>query len=403
MSRVGGIFALLAVASCGEPASVAEATSAITSGTPSSEPRVVALADDAGATICSAVILRPRVAITAAHCGPAARLRALHAVFGAEAASGRRVAILEAKVHPTYEPTTLRDDLALLLLGEDAPESAELATIDATLVGRDVRLVGFGIVAAGAGATAGTRREGTARIETIEATTVRVVPAPSLTCAADSGGAAFIDVDGVPRLVGITSRGDGACVSHTVLSRVDVAWTSFVEPFVRDASPGAAADLAVCYGDAHCARGKCVVAADAPAIRYCAPPCGANATCPSELRCTDGFCLHPTPTPGALGSTCTPTSCRVGECRSVASAESRCTRRCLPDEGCGAGFDCVHEQGAAYYCVPHVEAPRDDGDGCAYAADRARVSARPVQKDAWLLTGVALALLVRRRARRSCA
>lgn len=394
MRRVGVIFALLAAASCGETASVAKTTSAITNGTPSGEPRVIALADDAGATVCSAVVLRPRVAITAAHCGPAARLRALHAVFGSEAASGRHVAILEATVHPSYEPTTLRDDLALLLLGEDAPEGTELSTIDATLVGRDVRLVGFGIIAADAGTTAGRRREGTARIERIEDTTVRVVPAPSLTCAADSGGAAFIDVDGATRLVGITSRGDGACASHTVLSRVDVAWTSFVEPFVRDASPGAAADLATCYGDAHCARGKCVVAADAPAIRYCAPPCGGGATCPTGLRCADGFCIHPTPTPGALGSTCTPTSCRVGECRSVASAEARCTHRCLPDVGCEAGFDCVHEQGTAYYCVPRGEAPRDDADGCAYA--------RPARQDAWLLTGAALALLVRRRARRSC-
>ena len=142
-----------------------------------------------------------------------------------------------------------QNDIGAIILAEDAPVApARLfeGILTQDVVGRTVRVVGFGADDAG---RTGTRRSGTARVTSLERSSFSIAAAPGMSCGGDSGGPVFLEVDGTEQLVGITSSGDPACTTG-VNTRTDVqelfiqgAFDSMRRPPSSPAQPPSELDL----------------------------------------------------------------------------------------------------------------------------------------------------------------
>ncbi len=321
-----GAFTLLNT-SCHEPAPTGTSRHAVRAGTPAPDEaaavaislRGVACEDGPGAVVCSGTLVSSRLVLTAGHCAePYARGR-IEVWTGASLESpdlDRRV-ISSISVHPEYTETTSAFDAALLLL--DSPLDAPLwpvppTPMDATWVGRTVRVLGFGETGDTAGLTAGERRSGTAVITAVDEFTFTLAPDPALTCRGDSGGPVLADIDGVPHLVGVTSAGDKECIEQSVAARVDTLLPGFLDVALAAAPP------------------------DDPPIpleQTCSSPCTADLDCPADLVCAeDGSgaarCLLPGLEPAHLGPSCEDAAA-CGEAPCVALGPTcRCHTPCDP-------------------------------------------------------------------------
>jgi MYXO-CTERM domain-containing protein len=377
------------VASCGwlacaAPADPATETAAITQGVAAQDPAVVAILGADGTLGCTGTLIAPHTVLTAGHCVPALRRRELSVFFGDSlSGAGIFIAVSDTRVEPDFDPATLAHDVALFTLreaGPVAPLALDPRTLDASLVGQTLRIVGFGVTAPGAGDT-GDKRSGTASVTAVDALDVTAVGAPSLPCRGDSGGPALLDDGTGERVGGVVSRGDPGCVTDGVFARVDVARDTFIAPYLAATAPGTAATGDPCFYDGHCAEGTCAQAADDPLLYFCTRPCNGDRDCPAALACTAGECRHPLPSPGALGSSCTADSeCTSDDCYGT------CTRSCFgkPDS-CPAGFDCVAVDTFVDDCLPKA-------GGCGCSTE---------EGGGWTLPlGLLVALRLRRRQRR---
>ena len=371
MKRAAAAAAILACA-CSptvdrESAGVERA--AITGGSiDDADPAVVALADARGVG-CSGTLIAPHVVLTAGHCAEGVTPHGpVKVVFGSDAASGTSIEIADVHVHPGFDPGNFANDVALFALAADPPASAApipplAVTPDASLVNATVTLVGFGETAADAG-DLGKKRKGTAKIASVTATTIALT-GTSHTCTGDSGGPALLDVSGTTYVAGITSRGDATCTGNDTDTRVD-GFADFIASYVAATGEGTAKVGDRCFYARQCAAGNCIAASDDPTITYCAPTCDGSAGCPSTMTCSDGQCRYPTPTPGAIGSTCTTQSdCASTDC----NAKHVCSKRCVSSDECPSGFDCENVGSIDFYCMPQ---PKSDGgsSGCGLAGGR---------------------------------
>ena len=207
---------------------------AVTSATPALGDRaVVAVVQRGGDLRCTGTLIAPRAVLTAAHCGVTGDNASDFQVFVGEVVGGvgTGVDVIDVRVHPGFVAATFASDVAVLWLRDDVPVvPARLPeTTLAFEVGGAVRVVGYGVSAAGA-ADQGTRRQGSATISEVTEAEVTLAPAPSQPCSYDSGGPAFVVVAGVELLAGVTSRGDSACVTTSREVRVDAQLG-----FIRDA------------------------------------------------------------------------------------------------------------------------------------------------------------------------
>jgi hypothetical protein len=181
-------------------AKVQRSSSPIFGGTPSSRfPSVVWAGGE-----CSAVVVHPRLVVLAAHCGLGARI--------IELGDGSFVEAYEC--HAIASPAFAGRDLAYCVLDEmNALDRDGIippltsCELDALVPGIDVVMVGFGDSEADGGA--GTRREAVATL--VELGDELEVQRPSVgTCSGDSGGGAFVRVDGdggAWRFAGVLSSG----------------------------------------------------------------------------------------------------------------------------------------------------------------------------------------------------
>lgn len=303
----------------------------IVGGAASAEPAVVPLLRD-GELVCSGSVVAPHAVLTAAHCLVDARPFTVdgHTVLA-------RIAI------PTFEPTTLAHDLAIVVV--DPPFAVALPRGAANGA---ITLVGYGDPAPH------VQRSGTVAM-TAEALHLASA-GPVFTCEGDSGGPALAN----GAIVGVTSSGD--CATYSRHARVDVD-AAFLDATIARTAPGAAGAGDRCYHDANCAGGvACVPAADLPGRSFCAPAC--TSRCDGGLVCVDGLCRHPLPSPGAEGAACEASDdCADAPCVAPKGDDDAiCARRCfsdLPGFTCPAGQTCRPDDAGGEACF----APRDGG-GC---------------------------------------
>ncbi len=344
------------LSACASP--TASAPQAVTNGTADGgDPAVVALVDVAGTVGCTASVIAPHTAITAAHCVAGRDPRALRALFGSSLADGVFVTIADARVHPAFDATSFAHDVAMLTLRDEAPVpplALDERALDASLVGATFTVVGFGTTTS-AGGDGGEKRTGTARISEVTADELTALPDPSQPCRGDSGGPALLSADAVAAVV---SRGDSACSDHAIYARIDVARGPLVDPYLADTAPGTAHTGDACFYAGHCAEGPCLQAQDDPLLYFCSRACTSDADCPDAMSCAADGCRYPEPSPGALGSACT----RDADCTSATCREETCTVSCLGDpDACPADYACRGE-GLSLYCF----AIEDTGcGGCA--------------------------------------
>jgi secreted trypsin-like serine protease len=211
VAGLGVLVSTASAASDGEP-------SRITDGAADSTTAVVGIlaSDDALARpYCTGTLIAPTLVVTAAHCVTASG--PTHVDVG-----GERIEVAGTERAPTFDPTGLTDDIAVLYLAtvaSVAPIRIGRAT-DALRVGAMVRIVGYGRTSAEQPAD-GERRSGYAQIAELAARDFVIVAAPAQTCFGDSGGPALMALDGHYELVGVASSGDAACEERGRFVRVE--------------------------------------------------------------------------------------------------------------------------------------------------------------------------------------
>jgi MYXO-CTERM domain-containing protein len=340
----------------------------------SGDPGVVALVADPGGLRCTGVLIAPRVVLTAAHCLFRWRDNALAVGVGPEQYELERlVPVVDARRHPhfTLAPEIVRD-VGIMLLAEplDVPTwPIYPLPIDDTIIGKQLRLVGYGEDDTETPEFAGTKAQGSTIIESFDWDAIAYSAMPNTTCIGDSGSPNFIvDEAGVEHIIAITSSGDFEC-THGFGTRLDLHIDNFIEPYIAATSPGAAQPGDACFYDEQCAEGYCTPAYDEPALKFCSTRCDEDADCRSGMMCSAFLCRWPRPTPGADGSPCQVDQDCVSDLCGTAQGETggRCGSLCVPMPGiedidrlsCADGYSCVEDtRQRRYLCVA------DDSSGC---------------------------------------
>jgi hypothetical protein len=293
-----------------------------------------------GDVYCSGIAIAPRLILTAGHC---AEVLSDRVVFGSDAMHpDAAVAVASSLEAPDYSAQTLDNDLGVVVLATLGPPvpAFNAGSAEALVPGTHVRVVGLGVTAPDAGRL-GLKRQGDMVVTAVGQKTLDLAPGPANSCDGDSGGAVFAVEQGRERLVGVISSGDSECATRTRAIRVD-AYLDFLSEIEEKTQDHSARAGARCYDEVNCVQGSCYDPPDAPGFAYCASPCAAEPDCPSGMRCSDGACHFDTPSPGALGATCsTSDDCSSQLCAPVGGESKLCTRFCSPEgAACPGGMGC---------------------------------------------------------------
>jgi trypsin len=314
---------------------------AITYGKADGEDLGVVALLSGGSFPCTGTMVSDRLVLTAGHCFDLSRDPSRYQVaFGADSRRPLvRDGVTEIWIDPAYDPGSLQGDAALVLLAEEAPAGAApwpLAprSLDGA-EGATLRLVGYGLTD-DPDEPVGIKREGTARLTSLESWSFVLEASPSQTCNGDSGGPAFLEIDGQEALVGITSSGDPACAGYGRDTRLDVTLPLFVRPLIDATAPGTARTGQRCWFDANCVAGSCLTARSDPSVRYCSVECRDGRDCPGAMACTEttegSRCTYPDASPGAFGAPCSlDDDCESGLCAQRGFGDYSCSLRCFPE------------------------------------------------------------------------
>ncbi len=306
----------LFVLGCAE-AQIERRDQAITFGTPSSIAAVLSLRVDFNCSrsadpSCSSVLIDPRHALTAAHCVLDFKRAGVITLFDPNAPTSEApLEITRIVVHPNYDPVSREHDLAVLRLAQPT-DKPPLETTELNGNEGEVTLVGGGTDGQSSPVL---RREGKARIASIEANTLILHPDPSNACVGDSGGAVLSAES--RQLIGLIRSGDTACDSFTKATLLGPYHDEFIEPTIteleRKNEP-----LSPIAGD------------------QCGPACASHDECPNGELCsgsfdTKGYCYYaPLLRPGVFTNRCEPSteSCGPNSDCLIAGSSCRCFEAC---------------------------------------------------------------------------
>jgi secreted trypsin-like serine protease len=237
------LFALALLSACGGATGQADTSEdAIVQGTRTQDlPAVVALSIPGGGS-CTATVIAPRVAITAAHCLPKdAPAQSFVLLVGGDPVDPQSAvggyAVTEVHADPLFDLSDLANghDIGVVIAEADlvvAPMPVQLSPLPAELSGTKARIFGFGVNNGVSETGAGFKRAATMRITFDD----RFVYTGSLLggnlCRGDSGGPVVAKIDGVETVIAVHSYSDRYCLGFTGAStRVDT-YADFVRRFL---------------------------------------------------------------------------------------------------------------------------------------------------------------------------
>ena len=323
-----------ALACAPAPANVAARQEAILGGTADAASTNVFLLDlrfDTRASICSAVLISPRVLLTAAHCvdpvfhgASTLTVRATNKANTVMLMQSDMIDVTTITRHPSWNPAVQESDFdfAAILL-ERAPTGVTAATLltalPANAAGQPLRVLGYGRASVSDAATSGTRRSVTLPITTITSADLRFgTNGAAGICAGDSGGPSFLG----EAVAGIHSRTEGTSCGVGVDIRVD-RHAAFIDAFV------AANDPPSCANDGRCALGCGTSDPDCP--------CRADQRCDASCGLTDPDCSDD-------GAVCTlAAQCAGSLCLDDPRGFQFCSRPCMSSSECLNAMTCQSE------------------------------------------------------------
>jgi MYXO-CTERM domain-containing protein len=332
------LASLFVCGACAPPSSIGALRAPIVGGTSdTADPGVVLVIaqqpNSQNASLCTGEVVSPHVVITAAHCVDPATVGsgAQFTVYTGDNVNNATsnadfLAVQTTDYDHAFNPSpqTLQNghDIGVVILKSAlsiTPLPMNRTPVDNSMRGMPVRLVGYGITSGTdtTGMTAGIKRTTNTTLYQFDPLLLYFNDPNHLTCEGDSGGPAFMMLDGTTEvIVGITSFGDQGCTQGGADTRIDDYADAFVEPFIMQYDPPPPPDMsqppvtfddggtvsfppgsvgAACTDSSDCSSQIC---AKQGSGGFCTAACDPSVTdsCPLETHCgtidTGHYCLR---------------------------------------------------------------------------------------------------------------
>ena len=235
-----------------------------------------------GEEYCTGTLIGPRKVLTAAHCLEDPTASQMHFVIGARLSSpDYTLNVASIKQHPSYNSSTITNDVGLVTLSQDAPiASLDVnKSMDSSWVGTALFFVGYGVTNAATNSGAGKKRSVWITISDVSTKTFDYGDPGKNTCYGDSGGPALLkESNGSYLVAGVTSYGDQNCAQYGVDTRVD-AFLDFIGATGGSSSSGGT--TSTCTGTRVCtstADGNVCLTSSGKAPSGVSPLCATSGT-----------------------------------------------------------------------------------------------------------------------------